>query len=103
MTGREIETLGQLEASLAHARKLLHPVPSEKHWTPYLGETLDGGMATLIAAETIEAIRYIYGLQPERMPGVELAGATAFTSTFFGAPTLAAQRTKLCSPPFDIT
>jgi acetyl-CoA synthase len=80
MTGREIETLGQLEASLAHARELLHPVPSDEQWTPYLGETLDGGMATLIAAETIEAIRYIYGLQPERMPGVELAGSTAFTS-----------------------
>ncbi len=80
MTGKEIETLGQLEAILAHARKLLHPVPSERQWTPYLGETLDSGMATLIAAEAIEAIRYVYGLQPERMPGFELAGATAFTN-----------------------
>jgi acetyl-CoA synthase len=80
MTGREIETLGQLPESLAHARKLLHPVPSDHHWTPYLGETLDSGMATLIAAETIEAIRYIYGLQPEPMPGFALAGGTAFTS-----------------------
>ena len=80
MTGREIETLGQLPESLAHARKLLHPVPSEHHWTPYLGETLDSGMATLIAAETIEAIRYIYGLQPEPMAGFALAGGTAFTS-----------------------
>ena len=25
-------------------------------------------MATLLAAETIEAVRFIYGLQPERMP-----------------------------------
>ncbi len=80
MTGREVETLGQLPESLAHARKLLHPVPSDHHWTPYLGETLDSGMATLIAAETIEAIRYIYGLQPEPMPGFALAGGTAFTS-----------------------
>jgi acetyl-CoA synthase len=80
MTGREVETLGQLETSLQHARSLLHPVPSEQQWTPYLGETLDSGMATLIAAETIEAIRYLYGLQPERMPGFELAGGTAFTS-----------------------
>ncbi len=80
MTGREVETLGQLPESLAHARKLLHPVPSDHHWTPYLGETLDSGMATLIAAETIEAIRYVYGLQPEPMPGFALAGGTAFTS-----------------------
>jgi acetyl-CoA synthase len=80
MTGREVETLGQLPESLAHARKLLHPVPSDHHWTPYLGETLDSGMATLIAAETIEAIRYVYGLQPEPLPGFALAGGTAFTS-----------------------
>ncbi len=37
-------------------------------------------MATLLAAETIEAIRFVYGLQPEPMPGFQLAGGTAFTS-----------------------
>ncbi|MGW8226549.1 MAG: acetyl-CoA decarbonylase/synthase complex subunit alpha/beta [Anaerolineales bacterium] len=80
MTGLEIETLGQLEPAMQHAKKLLHPVPSKNKWTPYLGETLDSGMATLIAAETIEAIRFVYGLQPEPMPGFSLAGGTAFTS-----------------------
>ena len=34
-------------------------------------------MATLLAAETIEAMRFIYGLQPEPMPGFELAGGTS--------------------------
>jgi len=80
MTGTEVETLGQLEGILGFARKLLHPVPADHQWTPYLGETLDSGMATLIAAETIEAIRYVYGLQPEPKPGFELAGGTSFTS-----------------------
>jgi acetyl-CoA synthase len=80
MTGAEVETLGQLPDVLTHARNLPHPVPSDKGWTPYLGETLDSGMATLIAAETIEAIRYVYGLQPEPMPGFTLAGGTSFTS-----------------------
>jgi acetyl-CoA synthase len=80
MTGLEVETLGQLEPVMQHAKQLLHPVPSQKKWTPYLGETLDSGMATLIAAETIEAIRFIYGLQPEPMPGFDLAGGTAFIS-----------------------
>jgi acetyl-CoA synthase len=80
MTGREIGTLGELPDVLKHARSLLHPVPAPRQWTPYLGETLDSGMATLIAAETIEAIRYVMGLQPEPMPGVQLAGGTAFTS-----------------------
>ncbi len=80
MTNTEVETLGQLQPVLSHARTLLHPVPSKKHWTPYLGETLDGGMATLLAAETIEAVRFVYGLQPERMPGFELAGGTAYSN-----------------------
>jgi acetyl-CoA synthase len=80
MTGEQVETLGQLQPAMKQARQLLHPVPSNNKWTPYLGETLDSGMATLLAAETIEAVRFVYGLQPEGMPGFELAGGTAFTS-----------------------
>ncbi len=80
MTGTEIETLGQLEPILQQARNLLHPGPSQRHWTPYLGETLDSGMATLLAAETIEAVRFVYGLQPEPMPGFHLAGGTSYSS-----------------------
>jgi len=80
MTGIQVKTLGQLSDVLHHARSLLHPLPSEKHWTPYLGETLDSGMATLLAAEAIEAVRFVYGLQPEPMPGLQLTGGTAFTS-----------------------
>ena len=49
MTGIEVETLGQLPEVLAHSRELLHPMPSNNKWTPYLGETLDSGMATLLA------------------------------------------------------
>ncbi len=71
MTGIAVENLGQLQPVIEHARELLHPLPSERHWTPYLGETLDSGMATLLAAETIEAVRFIYDLQPEPMPGFQ--------------------------------
>jgi acetyl-CoA synthase len=80
MTGMSIENLSQLTPVVDLAKRLLHPIPSERKWTPYLGETLDSGMATLLAAETIEAVRYIYGLQPEPLPGFTLAGGTAFTS-----------------------
>ncbi len=82
MTGHEVQTLGQLGPVLEHARSLLHPVPSEARWTPYLGETLDSGMATLLAAETIEAIRFAYGLQPEPLEQFKQAGGagTSFTS-----------------------
>lgn len=84
MTGIPVEKLGDLRPVLEHARRLLHPLPAERHWTPYLGETLDCGMATLLAAEAIEAIRFVYGLQPEPMPGFKLAGGTSFTSPDVG-------------------
>jgi acetyl-CoA synthase len=84
MTGQEVETLGQLPEVMNVARNLLHPVPSQAKWTPYLGETLDSGMATLIAAEVIEAVRYIYSLQPEPMPGFTLAGGTAHSTNGSG-------------------
>lgn len=80
MTGREVETLGQLEPVLTHARELLHPLPSNSHWTPYLGETLDSGMATLLAAESIEAMRFAFGLQPEPYGGPGVAGGPGFTN-----------------------
>ncbi|PWH16374.1 MAG: CO dehydrogenase/CO-methylating acetyl-CoA synthase complex subunit beta [Anaerolineae bacterium] len=78
MTGIAVEKLGQLKEVLRHARELLHPLPAPSKWTPYLGETLDSGMATLFAAETIEAIRFLYGLQPEPRPGFQLAGGTVY-------------------------
>jgi acetyl-CoA synthase len=80
MTGRQVQTIGQLAPVLAHARELLHPVPADSHWTPYLGEALDSGMATLLAAECIEAIRFVYGLQPEPLSGFHLPAGMAFTS-----------------------
>ncbi len=78
LTGIAVEKLGQLKDVLAHARSLLHPIPAARYWTPYLGETLDAGMATLLAAESIEAIRFIYGLQPEPRPGFTLSGGTSY-------------------------
>ncbi len=84
MTGQEVETLAQLRPILEHARTLLHPVPSPNKWTPYLGETLDSGMATLLAAEAIEAVRFVYKLQPEPMIGFELAGGTSYSNNGSG-------------------
>lgn len=78
-TGMEVSTLGQLRPVLEHARSLLHELPSDQLWLPYLGETLDAGVATLLAEEAIEAIRFVRGEQPERIPGLQLTG-TSFTS-----------------------
>lgn len=102
MTGQEIETIGQLGPVLDHARALLHPLPSEHHWTPYLGETLDSGMATLLAAEAIEAIRFVYDLQPEPMAGFPAAGSASFTSPDNNGGNGAHQNGHLNGPIDDI-
>ncbi len=78
MLKHKIETLGDMEFSLNHAKRLLHPLPSDNLWVPYLGETLDNGQATLLAAEIIEGVRFVYGEQPEAYPGLELAGSTDY-------------------------
>ena len=62
--GQKVEKLGDLEESLAEARKLLRPVPADDLWLPYLGDTLDCGVATLIAEETIEVLKLISGPDP---------------------------------------
>ena len=62
--GQKVEKLGDLEASLQEARKLLQPVPTGELWLPYLGDTLDAGVATLLAEETIEVLKFVTGPSP---------------------------------------
>jgi acetyl-CoA synthase len=62
--GQKVEKLGDLEESLAEAKKLLAPVPEDSLWLPYLGDTLDAGVATLIAEEIIESLKYVIGPNP---------------------------------------
>ncbi|MDY7039458.1 MAG: acetyl-CoA decarbonylase/synthase complex subunit alpha/beta [Chloroflexota bacterium] len=77
-TGIEVATIGDLGRILGIARSLLHPVPGGHTWLPYLGETLDCGVATLFAEEAIEGLRFARGEQPEPIPGLQLTG-TSFT------------------------
>jgi acetyl-CoA synthase len=58
MLGMKIDTLKGLKELLQEARQLLPPVPSDDLWLPFLGNTLDAGMAALFADEIIEAIKY---------------------------------------------
>src|SRR5574342_558675 len=102
MTGVEVTKLGHLPPVMEQARQMLHPVPAGTKWTPYLGETLDSGMATLLAAEVIEAVRFVYGLQPESMPGFTLAGGTSFTSPDSGGSDGASLDGHLNGPIDDI-
>jgi len=59
--GQKVQKIGDLEESFQEAKKLLGRVPENDLWLPYLGETLDSGVATLIAEEIIESLKYVNG------------------------------------------
>ncbi len=78
LTGRKIETLGQLDAALKTCRAML---PPEGGTAPTLEQALAAGRATLMAAEAIEAIRHLDGpphtgiwLRPHRRPALRSQG-----------------------------
>jgi acetyl-CoA synthase len=72
-TGKKIETLGALREILRQAKGLMPRRPAENTWLPYLGGTLDAGIASLFACEIIEACKYITG--PNPVDGIWLGAA----------------------------
>jgi acetyl-CoA synthase len=74
MTGRAVEKLSDFEDVMREEIKPLLPkLVDDELWTPYLGPTLDAGMATLFAEEIIEACKYIIG--PNPVDGIWLGAA----------------------------
>jgi len=65
LLGLEIKKLGDIEPIMAHVKTLLHSEPTEKLWLPYLGNTLDSGIATLLSEEIIVSLRYLYEKEPQ--------------------------------------
>lgn len=102
-TGEKPATLGALRAALTHAKQLLPARPSDNVWLPYLGGTLDAGVAALFACEVIEACKYVVGPNPAdgiwlgapsdvimRERGIEFVDGTApgFAAITGAAPTV---------------
>ncbi|HSJ53890.1 MAG TPA: CO dehydrogenase/CO-methylating acetyl-CoA synthase complex subunit beta, partial [Anaerolineae bacterium] len=85
-TGMKVETIGGLKPVLEHCKTLLHTPPPGKTWLPYLGETLDAGVATLLAEEGVMALRFVYGQEPQKMPGLELTGTSAPGNGYLNGP-----------------
>ena len=74
MTGRAVEKLSDFEEVMNEEIKPLLPEPvADDMWLPYLGPTLDAGMATLFAEEIIEACKYLIG--PNPVDGIWLGAA----------------------------
>ncbi len=64
MTGRAVEKLADFKEVMQEVKKLLPPLVDDDLWVPYLGHTLDAGMATLFAEEIIEGCKYLIGPNP---------------------------------------
>jgi acetyl-CoA synthase len=72
-TGQKVQTLGELRDIIKQAKELLPQRPAENVWLPYLGNTLDAGIAALFACEIIEACKYVIG--PDPVEGIWLGAA----------------------------
>jgi acetyl-CoA synthase len=64
MTGITVEKLTDFEQVFEMIDDLLPEFVADDVWLPYLGPTLDAGMATLFAEEIIEACKYLVGPNP---------------------------------------
>jgi acetyl-CoA synthase len=73
MTGVAVEKLSDFDEVFETIDGLLPDFVDEEIWLPYLGPTLDAGMATLFAEEIIEACKYLVG--PNPVDGVWLGAA----------------------------
>ncbi len=74
MLGEKVSKLSDMQGVIEECERLLPPPPSERIWLPYLGGTLDAGMATLFAFEIIEACKYLIG--PNPVNGIWLGAAS---------------------------
>jgi len=100
-TGQKVATLGDLVTVIERAKALLHPVPADSMWLPYLGETLDSGVATLFAEEAIEGVRFARKQEPQI---IMFDGDGDHGDTHFSAGTLGIHmgKMKLNGPIDDI-
>jgi acetyl-CoA synthase len=73
-TGEKVKKAGDARRILVRAKELLPQRPSENVWLPYLGSTLDAGVAALFACEIIEACKYCIG--PDPINGIWLGAAS---------------------------
>ncbi len=96
-TGREVATLGELVPAVEGAKEILHPVPTDQLWLPYLGETLDCGMAALLAEEAIEGIRFARGLEPQAITW----DGSYVPSSSFTSPDAESEAGKRLNGPID--
>lgn len=73
LTGEKVEKLKDMEKIIKMAKELLPEEPKKNLWLPYLGGTLDAGIATLFNEEIVCALDYVIGQNP--VEGIYLGAA----------------------------
>jgi len=63
--GKEISSLKDAKETIGIAKTLLKNIPEGDKWNSLLNDAMDSGVATALAAELIEAIRYVTGDLPQ--------------------------------------
>jgi len=74
VTGRAVQTLEDAVWILDEAERMIPSPPADALWLPYLGDTLDAGMAAIWLMEVVEALRYL-GVGPAPVDGLWLGAA----------------------------
>jgi acetyl-CoA synthase len=74
--GLKVTKLKEAVAVIDKAKSLLPAIPTENLWLPYLGNTLDAGMATILAEEVIEALKYVFDPNFVKEPWLGFTGDT---------------------------
>ncbi|MBM4295979.1 MAG: CO dehydrogenase/CO-methylating acetyl-CoA synthase complex subunit beta, partial [Deltaproteobacteria bacterium] len=83
LMGVKIEKIKDAVPVMERCKQLLPPVPAEKLHLPYLGPGLDAGLATLMAEEVFEAVRYL--TDPDFYVGGEEVFSKGDTKIWLGA------------------
>jgi acetyl-CoA synthase len=65
LLGAEIKDLASAQKVLATAKTLIVKVADEDKWDTFLKDALNAGVATILSAEILQALKYLYGQEPQ--------------------------------------
>jgi acetyl-CoA synthase len=65
LLGAEVKDLAGAKKVLDTAKTLLPKVADESRWDTFLKDALNAGVATILSAEILQALKYLYGQEPQ--------------------------------------
>jgi acetyl-CoA synthase len=65
LLGAEVKDLAGAKKVFDAAKTLLPKVADESRWDTFLKDALNAGVATILSAEILQALRYLYGQEPQ--------------------------------------